>query len=91
MLLSDALGKLSSAIQQLSVDYLIEQIRLMTSVAMLHVRAPMDTADFRLYNGALLQVLVAECERRGLTFDPAVRQGQEMASALNKPTEPKVQ
>jgi hypothetical protein len=88
--MNDALENLSSVLQRLTRSYLLQQVDIYSDAAWPQIQAPSDTSDSRLLLGALLDVLIAECERRGLT-DPIIDKARELARRLRKPTEPKVQ
>jgi len=91
MLMSDALAHLSSVIQGLSDDFLISQMSSIIGAFTLHAQAPMTTSDFSQYARATLEVLLAECERRGLTSHQTVGEAQDWVRRVGVAKEPRVQ
>jgi hypothetical protein len=97
MAMSDALAHLSSAIQGLSTDLLCAQVEIATGLLMLH-ESPSVAPELFNYGRANLEVLLAECERRGLSSREAIGKGrdamrrwEETIAWANEPAKPKVQ
>jgi hypothetical protein len=63
--MSDAQSHFLSVVEQLTTDFLVSQVATTTEILMLDT-APNVVPDMFNYHRAILEVLLAECEQRGL-------------------------